>query len=250
MTREQWRLQYKLWKERRNERPENIGIAPLVTFEPLGVKFHLPFDTPPGLSYKVRLAKNEWIELSTGFTIVDKKSSAVGLDEEKARREREEFRPLEGGLWVSEENDESNEADRNGIGRITYWPADGDLSFVDSYSVEVLVPKVTFNELLAATRVGRIPSHIGIKVEGMDFGSAPDGSMKKWDNKAFPELDVTSVDFTFSERPTVFDEASPPTRSQVNELSEKLDRLESGLRTLLWAVLGIGVLMLILSILR
>lgn len=219
--------------EHRDEKQHNRCCVPL-------------FESPPKLSYQVRLAKYEMIELSSGFSIIHKETSLV--------EERERFRPLEGRLHVFAESDESNEADRKGIGPITYIPADGDLNRTDTYFVEVLLPKVTVDELLAAARMGCRPSHIGIKVEGMDYGWAPDGSVKKWDNKAFPELDVVSVDFTFSERPTLSDEASSPTRSQVNELSEKLERLAiaiyNGFRSLIWAVILIGVLMLILRILR
>jgi hypothetical protein len=251
MSKQSWeerQEQKRLWNERRKERPEErpeeIRIAPSVDFEPTEFHLNLPFDSPPRLSYEVRLAKDEMIELSSGFSIIDKENP---FEKEENRKN---YRPLKGSLLILAQNDEPSEG---GIGRIIYWPADGAVSFVDTYSVEVLVPKVTVDELLAAAHLGRLPSRIGIKVEGIDYGWAPDGSIKKWDNKAFPELDVISVDFTFSARLKP-DEASPPTRSQVSELSEKLDRLAiqiyNDFRSLTWVVLGIGVLMLLLRIFR
>lgn len=119
------------------------------------------------------------------------------------------------------------------------------------------MPKVKFDELLAAARLGRLPSDITIEVEGMGYIVPPHGEGLKWDNKALPQLDIVDVDFIVPlisqaiSRPS--DQVSGPTRSQVNDLSEKLDRLataiESGLRSLLWAALLIGALILILRIL-
>ena len=49
----------------------------------------------------------------------------------------------------------------------------------------------------------------------------------------------------------LYNQVLPPTRSQFNELAEKLDLLaiaiKSGLRSLLWAVLVIGTLILFFS---
>ncbi len=210
------------------------------------------------LTYRVQLARiyphrasRESVTLSTEekFEDLDSRISvfAAETDESKDIVARIEKRLLKDG--------------QKGIGFIQYVPAISDdlgLYVRASCSVRVFVPKVTFDELLAAARLGRLPSHISIEVEGMQYDWQPDGSGKKWDNKAFPELAVTSIGFGGVPlvAPTMsssFDrdlsaQVFPPTRSQLNELSEKLDLLvietKRGLRSLLWAVLVIGALIL------
>ncbi len=174
----------------------------------------------PHLSYQVRLCgeKMYWsIILST----------------------EEKFEDLNGYIRVFPETDGSNEDDRKGIGWIVYLP-----EAPACYEVKVSVPKVQFDELLAAARLGRVPSDISVGVEGMDYvGHGVDDL--KWDNKTSPRLIVASIDFTF--------EVFPPTRSQLNELSEKLElvgiEIKTGFKSLLYLVIGVLALML-MQILR
>jgi|SRR5262249_51977384 len=199
-------------------------------------------DGKPQLSYEVQLNRGEYIKLSSG----------------------ENFR--NGVITIFPETDESNGDDRKTVGSIYYAPGfeDSDdlrLSSSATYEIRVLVPRVRFDELLATARLGRLPSQIWIHVEGMEYRS-PDGSSKEWDNKAFPRLAVESVDFyiplaylTKDDKSTdAWGEVFPPTRSQINELSQKLDLLatdiNSALRLLLWSVLVMGSLILILMIFR
>ncbi len=75
----------------------------------------------------------------------------------------------------------------------------------------------------------------------------------EWDNKAVPNLDITSISFggvplVAQAADNKSDDLMLPTRTQLSELSEKLDRIRGSLAKLGWAVLAIGVLMLILRI--
>jgi len=139
------------------------------------------------------------------------------------------------------------------IGLMSYLPDDLHPGF-GQCDVRVLVPKVTFDGLFTAARLGHLPGEISISVECMRGG--------KWDNKTFADLPVTSI--AFGEIPLAAhtmkkgldqvlsepDQFFPPTRAQVSELLEKLDVVAIGLKNVLWAILGIGALILILRIFR
>lgn len=145
--------------------------------------------------------------------------------------------------------------DKEDIGLMSYLPDPDDLgSRFSRCFVFVLVPKVTFDGLFTAARCGHLPGEISISVECMRGG--------KWDNKTFADLPVTSI--AFGEIPLAAhtmkkgldqvlsepDQFFPPTRAQVSELLEKLDVVAIGLKNVLWAILGIGALILILRIFR
>lgn len=144
---------------------------------------------------------------------------------------------------------EADKERRKTIGCMYYVPAFRDefASLPASYDLRVLVPKGKFDELLAAARLGRLPSAISIEVEGMDYGGAPDGSHKKWNNKAFPQLDIVSFSFSLplvtqdvdDVQPKPSDNTFPASRMQAKMLLEKLEvlriEIKSGLRSLLWA---------------
>jgi len=143
--------------------------------------------------------------------------------------------------------------DKEDIGLMSYLPDDLHPGFGECV-VHVLVPKVTFDGLFTAARFGHLSGEISIFVECMRGG--------KWDNKTFADLPVTSI--AFGEIPLAAhtmkkgldqvlsepDQFFPPTRAQVSELLEKLDVVAIGLKNVLWAILGIGALILILRIFR
>jgi len=148
-----------------------------------------------------------------------------------------------------------NDQERERVGLLCYVAASDaryDRPFIPaSCQVEVLVQKFTFDEMLATARLGRLPSSIRVDVKGMEPEIGPGW---KWDNKAFANLDIVSI--CFGGVPLVAHAADnksdallPPTRSQLSELSEKLDRIRDSLAKLGWVVL-IGVLILIFGIFR
>jgi hypothetical protein len=80
------------------------------------------------------------------------------------------------------------------VGRIDYLPSYEHLDA--SFTISVLLPNSKFAELLAAASAGRTPSRITVGVEGLTFGSAPDGSEMKWDNKQKSCLNVKSFNIS------------------------------------------------------
>jgi len=237
------------------------------------------------LSYRVCLARadhrrssrswRESIKLSTEEKFEALDTSILVLEETDQLKKEYGERCLKLRQKVAEKSGETSEADHSGIGYISYVAAFNDRDGLDSSPafcmIRVLVPKVTFDELLTVARLGRIPSYIIVGIEGMEYGGSPDGSAKKWDNKTFPELAVNTVSFhsiplaaqPLSNEPDggpnrrlaeMQSELFLPTRSQLNEISTKLDVLAiettTGFRYLLWGILVIAVLILILFLLR
>ncbi|OGP19715.1 MAG: hypothetical protein A2038_04415 [Deltaproteobacteria bacterium GWA2_57_13] len=225
--------------------------------------FHIKSGTCGGGGY-IELSTGEDFQDLEGFVNVCQKTGDDKLDS-----------PCYEGFFATREKAASEnrqpgqyeERRQKVIGSINYVaPYHGDFSGTTSasYDVRVVLSKDKFDELVTVARLGHLPSAIQIRcpydTEGLTLHG--DGDHKKWDNKAFPQLDVVHVEFSVPlisqaigrEQLTPADQVSTPTRSQVNHLSEKLDRLataiESGLRSLLWAVLLIGALILILRILR
>lgn len=226
----------------------------LIEFNVINCRLDLSINTQPRLFYSARLGPDNYIKLSTGKNLEDLKGSISVFPETGDT--------LPGSPDEKDPYTESEKKSPKVIGRIIYVPTyrhDG-MSVPPSYEIQTIVPKISFDELLMAAHRGRLPSSIYIEVDGMEYGSAPDGSEKKWDNKTLSRLNVTSIDFlvplvitpqaTTSQQPEAPDETFPPTRSQVNALLGRLDLLAIGIKNLFWAILAIGALILILRIFR
>lgn len=63
-----------------------------------------------------------------------------------------------------------------------------------SYIAEVILPDKDYDKLWEAAKLGRLPE-ITLDIEGMEYGSMPDGTDKKWDNVAKKDLPVKSASF-------------------------------------------------------
>jgi hypothetical protein len=191
----------------------------------------------PALSYAVRLADGESIEITTG----------------------EKFDDLKGQFVVSLDTEEAPPVREDATGLIAYHEAHGgdDYSFPASYTIQIWVPRATFDELLSAARFGRMPSKMTIETKGMDYDWQPDGSGKKWDNKKSRYLKIDSFGFELPlyhpavgnfPRP-LSEEGMPTTRTQFDELSLRIDRLaeatQGGLKRLLWSVIIVAVVFLL-----
>lgn len=192
-----------------------------------------------GLSYRVKLDGGNSVDLAT----------------------EENFRDLDGHVVVVSRDDNSSQEERT-FGKMSYFEAREDV-FAPSpacYFVRVLLSNKQLEELLAAARIGRVPSQISIWLMGgggIETGWQPDGSGSKWDNKASPELKVVNASFTVPmitpiDNEFVRDhdeEILPPTRLQFDELTQKIDQLVTTTNTLLrllfWAVMVIGGLLII-----
>lgn len=186
----------------------------------------------PLLTYRVRLGRRELVELPTGENLGD----------------------LDGRVTLVTEI-ESAPGDDKAVGVMHYserFDSDFD-SFAARYLVQVRVSESQLRDLISSARAGRIPSNIGVEVEGMEYGHLPDGSDKKWDTKSSPRLKVSSLQLTLPLAGPAADDdmeadprtdATPPTKAQLNLLAEKMDLLtavtQRGLRGLTWALVIIG----------
>jgi hypothetical protein len=169
----------------------------------------------------------------------------------------EKFEDLDGRLMVFPDVGESHE-NPNGFGTLHYLAArDDDFHpFPPRFIVQTPIPAGHFDELLSAAKFGRIPSKISVDIEGMEYDWQPDGSGKKWDNKASPRLPVNSVLFDVPLIPRTEEDGSerrlsenvmPATVLQVDQLLQRLDSHSSEivktLTQVFWAVVILGSLL-------
>lgn len=147
----------------------SLTFVPHATRVSLGVG-DLERDSPT-LSFGVKLHRRESLELSSGGSL----------------------QALTGTIAVFRESEDIRLAAES-VGRIDYLPSYEHLDA--SFTISVLLPNSKFAELLAAASAGRTPSRITVGVEGLTFGSAPDGSEMKWDNKQKSCLNVKSFNIS------------------------------------------------------
>lgn len=190
----------------------------------------------PILSFRVQLAQRESIKLSSD----------------------EKFENLDGRVTVFPDVGETQE-DQNAFGTLHYFAARDDdfYPFPPSFIVQTTIPQGQFDELLSAAKFGRVPSKISVDIEGMEHDWQPDGSGKKWDNKASPRLPVNSVRFSVPLIPYTDEDGSerrrsenamPATVLQVDQLMQRLDNhtgeITKTLRHVFWAIVILGGLAL------
>ena len=111
----------------------------------------------------------------------------------------ENFFALDGIMRVCTESSPNRE-NLTTCGRIVYIPSlestIDSVSYPSCYQIDIRVPQATFDNLLASARLAQIPSIIMVEAQGaIEMDWQPDGSGMKWDNKAAPELTISSVTF-------------------------------------------------------
>ena len=119
------------------------------------------------LSLHVKLGEDERVTLSTG----------------------ERLKNLGGFVTIYPQTENFQEGSK-GIGVMSYSEEVPDYSIPAKYYIKVLLPPPQFADLVAAARLGRIPSKITINERGMKL---PDEFSKEWDNKSSPHLHVSSI---------------------------------------------------------
>src|SRR5688572_11736908 len=127
----------------------------------------------PSISYKTKLGTGERLKLTTGETAAEVESivNFVAI------------------------NSSSPEAESAGYMR--YFPAvnDVELQRRARYYAVVFAPLALVQELLAAARIGRLPTSIYVEATGLHF-DGPDASATLWDTKANPRIPITSANAT------------------------------------------------------
>jgi hypothetical protein len=189
----------------------------------------------PILSFRVQLIQGESMKLSSD----------------------EKFEDLDGRVTVFPDIGELQE-NQNAFGTLHYFAAHDDdfHPFPPSFIIQATIPASQFDELLSAAKLGRIPSEISVDIEGMEHDWQPDGSGKKWDNKASPRLPVNSVRFSVPLTPYAEEDGSerrpsensmPAIRLQADQLMQRLDshssEISKTLKHVFWAVVILGGLL-------
>ena len=198
----------------------------IIWFDAIRATLNLRGPTPPRLTYRIR---------------PDEKAGTVHLATE------ENLRDLEGLVEVVRDVRESTEHEQ-AIGLMQYFEAHRDPileseSHPAAYTIEIHVPALQFDELLAAAQIGRLPS-LCVGVEGMNYTVPLYPPMIAWDNKALPQLKIDYIHFHLPLTPaTDHDDSGPPLSAQLAQLSQRIDQLGLGITRkliwLLWAVLGV-----------
>ena len=95
------------------------------------------------------------------------------------------------------------------LGLLWYLPAyDGSSDGVirpsgEAFSIECGITRVVFENLRAAIRANEPPQSVHVSIPkglGLEFGSAPDGSVMKWDNSEKGFLGISGLSFAFSQK--------------------------------------------------
>ncbi len=163
------------------------------------------------LRLRVKLSEDDIVKISTG----------------------EKLQGLEGFVHLCPQASELPEEPKD-IGTMKYFGEEPEHLIPASYHIEVSVPKVQFQNLIAAARLGRVPSWIMVKARGMQL---PDEFSMKWDITSSPCLNVAAISLSIPLTAAVEGEelspsqafrpslSFPPTQSQIRRLSDDIAAL-------------------------
>ena len=84
------------------------------------------------------------------------------------------------------------EENANGIGVMSYCE-NAEVPGSAHYYIHARLPRAQFDDLLNAVKLGRAPSNITVDARGMTL---PDEFSQMWDEKAFPQLRIASINFS------------------------------------------------------
>ena len=198
---------------------DDVGRGAILSVVPTSWRLFVKVDPSDsqssGVSGEMRLAPRQSVKLST----------------------QEEFDSLH-GVFEFLVGGETKPGDDKPIGSLRYYEelSGPYASEKACYHLGVRMPQRKFDILLAAVSQGRLPSAFTIHVVGMaeDPDSFGTRESKLWDNKNRPELPITSIRVAVpliggepNDRvdDTIVEDSLPPTRAQVNALSEALQEL-------------------------
>jgi hypothetical protein len=124
-------------------------------------------------------------------------------------------------------------------------------------TIEAAIPESKFEELLKLARMGRFPSTVDLRVDGLEFGSVPDGRDLKWDanDKSKMERSVTYIGFSFPLGGDSIKEAAEESGRQLEQpvtaaLIEALSARLKSIGSLMAWILGVLVAILALLLFR
>lgn len=145
------------------------------------------------LSGVVKLPRRERLELGTGEKVSELQMVLAFLETDAERLE-----------WVTNRTkdvESTFERDNKAVcGSVTYHKARGDPDGFDgqpaSLLFNVFAPPDVMASLIRFAEGGRFPKIVTLEVHGMEYGYAPDGSMKRWlNNSEVKMLPVLAVNY-------------------------------------------------------
>ena len=167
----------------------------------------------------------------------------------------EKFSKLEGVVRLTRSLAENTDRP---VGLLTYVPefqSKDDLeSQPSTYQVDSGLPARQFDELVSAARHNRIPTSICVDVagEGVEYGWEPDGSGIDWNNKEHPSALIAELRFSLPFVMPADDEdrevieytadTAPASRTQLDQLIQRVDALRNDVRVLLTVVVVVGLI--------
>lgn len=186
-------------------------------------QLHIMTASNTRLWFRVKLSEDERVKLSTG----------------------ERLRELEGFVHLRSQPSEPQEVQLD-IGTMWYVHDVPEQQISASYHIEVSIPDGQLQNLIAAARLGRIPSSIIVTARGMLL---PDEFSKVWDVKSSPCLRVLAISATIPLTGAVEGEepspSLPPTQSQVRRLFDDIAALREVTKDIAvkmtWLIALVGV---------
>lgn len=229
-----------------DEEEVTSGISPCIRFVPTKgvVRVHEGDDWGEkpgiGLYFDIRVKSDESVE--------------TGHDRSINLAKTAEWNLL---LYRGLKTPESNLPD-SAIGRFHYSKEyDGDGEFIpESCHGWAHIDQPMFDLLSEHALHGRLPTSISVTALGLEYGWAPDGSVKKWDVRKRPAVLIKSIAFGYSTEVQGINEnwveevaAATPARADditalSATLSARIDRGERAAKACAWLLAAIALILL------
>lgn len=163
----------------------------------------------------------------------DQLELATGEVFKEPRRVAGSDTPIAASVGISRASDGKapiDAGDPNRIGRMTYHgPMGRDFEHEpSSIYLTLYMPDEELDQLVGAVLQGKPPATMTFEVDGLDYGGAPDGSCRKWDNKAQEDLPIRHATWNVEPLKALDEDAEP----QEPALEREVKALGSTLRTI------------------
>ena len=147
--------------------------------------------------------------------------------------------------------DAAREYDEAQKGQIHYWKGTRDIFFPDppACTVTIYLPDHDREQMLRTIADGLPLRTVNVNVDGLEYGSEPDGSGKKWDNAAKPTLTINDYTLFFglqNEEETIADPPEPTIDTDVKMLVALRNLQKSG-KYILVTIVSLLILLMVKS---
>lgn len=113
----------------------------------------------------------------------------------------EKFADLAGHVGFVDADAREPNYDEHDVGTLSYHEGSDDMFYGSpaAFYVTLRMPRADLDQLIATVANGPLLRSLNIDVPGLEYGWAPDGSKKKWDNITSPSLPLESFRLFFGE---------------------------------------------------